>query len=282
MTALWRDVGRAVAKRHGIEAGFMNVDLAAYELIQNPARFDVIVAPNLFGDIIADICGVLVSSRGVTFSGNFDPEGRGVFQTNHGCAHDLAGRDVANPGGQILSLAMLLRENFGLDEAALLIEKALIGTWRAGWRTADIAEPGCQIVGTKVMAEKVVEQVLCSAENYASCMRPPLLLVDFQGDFLDRCGLQPAPEHSSFANRRAPAGLPRTANSRHPHLDHRSHRDKRPAAAALEKKQPLALRRRNRRTQTPAPLQPLENETVIHKSGFNGFAGGELDAALKK
>ena len=164
VTALWRDIGRAVAKHHGIEAGFMNIDLAAYELIQNPARFDVIVAPNLFGDIIADICGVLVSSRGVTFSGNFDPEGRGVFQTNHGCAHDLAGRDVANPGGQILSLAMLLRESFGLDEAALLIEKALIGTWRAGWRTADIAEPGCQIVGTKVMAEKVVEQVFRSAE----------------------------------------------------------------------------------------------------------------------
>jgi 3-isopropylmalate dehydrogenase len=164
VTALWRDIGSAVAKHHGIEAGFMNIDLAAYELIQNPARFDVIVAPNLFGDIIADICGVLVSSRGVTFSGNFDPEGRGVFQTNHGCAHDLAGRDVANPGGQILSLAMLLRESFGLDEAALLIEKALIETWRAGWRTADIAEPGCQIVGTKVMAEKVVEQVFRSAE----------------------------------------------------------------------------------------------------------------------
>jgi 3-isopropylmalate dehydrogenase len=164
VTALWRDIGSAVAKHHGIEVRFMNIDLAAYELIQNPARFDVIVAPNLFGDIIADVCGVLVSSRGVTFSGNFDPEGHGVFQTNHGCAHDLAGRDVANPGGQILSLAMLLRESFGLDEAARLIEKALFETWRAGWRTADIAEPGCQIVGTKAMAEKVVEQVFRSAE----------------------------------------------------------------------------------------------------------------------
>jgi 3-isopropylmalate dehydrogenase len=164
VTALWREVGHAVAKKHGLEAQFMNVDLAAYEVIQNPARFDVVVTPNLFGDIIADICGVLVSSRGVTFSGNFDPHGHGVYQTNHGCAHDLAGTDIANPAGQILSLAMLLRESFGLDEAATLIEQSLAATWRAGWRTADLAEPGCQILGTEAMAEKVAERVLRSVE----------------------------------------------------------------------------------------------------------------------
>ncbi len=164
ISALWRDIGQAAAKRHGLEAQFMNVDLAAYELIQNPARFDVLVAPNLFGDIIADICGVLVSSRGVTFSGNFDPQGHGVYQTNHGCAHDLAGADVANPGGQILSLAMLLRESFGLETAAARIETSLATVWRAGWRTADIAEPGCRILGTKAMAEKVAEHILRPAE----------------------------------------------------------------------------------------------------------------------
>jgi len=164
VTALWRDVGAATAKRHGIEARFMNIDLAVYELIQNPTRFDVIATPNLFGDIIVDICGVLVSSRGVTFSGNFDAHGRGVYQTNHGCAHDLAGADVANPGGQILSLAMLLRESFGLDDAANLIEKSLATVWKEGWRTADIVEPGCRLLGTKAMGEKVAEQVLRSAE----------------------------------------------------------------------------------------------------------------------
>jgi 3-isopropylmalate dehydrogenase len=58
---------------------------------------------------------------------------------------------------------MLLRESFGLDTAAALIEKSLAATWHAGWRTADIAEPGCRIVGTKVLAEKVAEQVLRSA-----------------------------------------------------------------------------------------------------------------------
>ena len=164
ITALWREVGGAVARRHGLAAVFMNVDLAAYELIQNPACFDVIATPNLFGDILADVTGVLVSSRGVTFSGNFDAHGHGVYQTNHGCAHDLAGTDSANPAGQILSLAMLLRESFGLDEAAALVEKSLAEAWRAGWRTADLAEPGCQILGTKAMAGKVAEQVLRSAE----------------------------------------------------------------------------------------------------------------------
>lgn len=160
MTALWRDVGTAVAAKYGVEARFMNIDFAAYELIQNPSRFDVIVAPNLFGDIIADICGVLVSTRGVTYSGNFDSHGHGVYQTNHGCAMDLAGTDVANPGGQILSLAMLLRESFGLDAAATLVEKSLAAVWRAGWRTLDIAEPGCQVIGTRAMAEKVEEQLM--------------------------------------------------------------------------------------------------------------------------
>ncbi len=164
VSALWRDVGGAVARRHRIEAAFMNVDLAAYELIQNPAHFDVIATPNLFGDILADIAGVLVSSRGVTFSGNFDAHGHGVYQTNHGCAHDLADTDTANPAGQILSLAMLLRESFGMDEAAALIEKSLAAAWRAGWRTADLAEPGCRILGTNAMADKVAEQVLRSAE----------------------------------------------------------------------------------------------------------------------
>jgi 3-isopropylmalate dehydrogenase len=165
VTALWRDVVGAVAKQDGLDARAINIDLAAYELIQNPARFDVIVAPNLFGDIIADLGGVLLSSRGVTFSGNFDPRGRAVYQTNHGCARDLAGTDTANPVGQLFSLTMMLRESFGLEEAAALIENSVARVWRAGWRTADLAEPGCQTVGTKAMTAKIIEQILRPAER---------------------------------------------------------------------------------------------------------------------
>jgi 3-isopropylmalate dehydrogenase len=164
ITALWREVSLATAEKHGVAAEFMNVDLAAYELIQHPAKFDVLVAPNLFGDILADISGVLLSSRGVTFSGNYDAAGNGVYQTNHGCAHDIAGTDTANPAGQMLSLAMLLRESFGLDEAAHLIEESLAEVWRQGWRTADLAEPGCRIVGTQAITDCVVQQMRLRAE----------------------------------------------------------------------------------------------------------------------
>jgi len=164
ISALWRAVSQAVALQHGVEAKFMNVDLAAYELIRHPSKFDVMLAPNLFGDILADISGALLGSRGVTFSGNYDGGGHGVYQTNHGCAHDLAGTDTANPAAQILSLAMLLRESFGLDEPATLVESALAAAWAKGWRTADIAEPGCHTVGTSAMAEQVAAEVLRLAE----------------------------------------------------------------------------------------------------------------------
>ena len=164
ITALWRELGAAAAKQHNVRCEAMNIDLAAYELIRNPGRFDVLVAPNLFGDVLADIAGLLCGGRGTTFSGNFDPLGRGVYQTNHGCAHDLAGTDTANPAGQILSLAMLLRESFGLESAACLIEEGLTAAWQKGWRTADIEEPSCRVIGTREMAERVVEEVLRLSE----------------------------------------------------------------------------------------------------------------------
>jgi 3-isopropylmalate dehydrogenase len=170
-TALWREVSVAEATRHGVEAIFVNVDLAAYEFIRNPGQFDVVLTPNLFGDILVDITGALLGSRGVTFSGNYDPAGHGVYQTNHGCAHDLAGADIANPAGQILSLAMMLRESFGLGEAATLIETALGAAWQDGWRTADVAEPDCRVVGTRVMAEQVAQHVLRLAEKPANEIR---------------------------------------------------------------------------------------------------------------
>jgi 3-isopropylmalate dehydrogenase len=165
ISALWREVSVSAAKKYRVEAMFMNIDLAAYEFIRNPSRFDVVFTPNLFGDILVDITGALLGSRGVTFSANFNQSGHGVYQTNHGCAHDLTGADAANPAGQILSLAMLLRESFGLTDAAALIEKAVAETWRQGSRTADIAEPGCNVMGTHAMSEQIAQQVLRLAEK---------------------------------------------------------------------------------------------------------------------
>jgi len=159
ITALWQEVAREVAHGSGVRLDFVNIDLAVYQLIQGPELFDVILTPNLFGDVLVDLTAVLQGSRGVTFSGNFNGHGHAVYQTNHGCALDLAGTDRANPAGQILSLAMMLRESFQLEPEARWIELATAKAWKAGWRTADIAEPGCQVLGTQAMADRIAEQV---------------------------------------------------------------------------------------------------------------------------
>jgi 3-isopropylmalate dehydrogenase len=162
-SALWREVSTSVAAAEGVEVVFLNIDFAAYELLNHPGHFDVIVAPNMFGDILADLGGLLMGARGNTFSGNFAPSRRAVYQTNHGAAQDLAGRDVANPVGQVLALAMLLHESFGMAREAGCIEGAVRDAWSAGWRTADLAEPGCRIVGTRQFGSLIVEGIMQQA-----------------------------------------------------------------------------------------------------------------------
>jgi 3-isopropylmalate dehydrogenase len=161
VTRLWRDVAGDIADRDGVDCFFLNVDHAAYRLVQHAGEFDVVVAPNLFGDVLADLGGVLLGSRALSYSGNLGPDGRAVYQTNHGSAFDLAGTDRANPVGQIFSLAMLLRESFGLKGEADLIENAVRLVWRLGWRSADLAEPRCRIVGTQELADRIAQAVTC-------------------------------------------------------------------------------------------------------------------------
>jgi 3-isopropylmalate dehydrogenase len=162
LSGLWRECAASAAAESGVQAKFLNVDHAAYEIVQSPRRFDVVLTPNLFGDVLVDLSAVISGSRGLGFSGDVFGEGA-VYQTNHGAAHDLAGADSANPVGQILSLAMLLRESFGLAEAAARIELAVRECWRRGWRTPDLAEPGCRLVGTREAGELTAEAVLTGA-----------------------------------------------------------------------------------------------------------------------
>jgi len=158
-SGLWRDIGQAEADRAGVRVSFVNVDLAAYRLIQEPRTFDVVAASNLFGDVLADLGGVLLGSRGLGFSGNFSGSGAAVYQTNHGGARDVAGQDRANPAAQILSLAMLLRESFGYFDLASRIETALEEVWESGIVTFDLAGGGRKVVGTAEMTARVAEAV---------------------------------------------------------------------------------------------------------------------------
>jgi 3-isopropylmalate dehydrogenase len=159
ISKLWRDCAEDIARATAIQCHILNVDLVAYLMVQHPEKFDVMVSPNLFGDILADLGGALLGSRALSFSGNFSAAGAAVYQTNHGAAYDLAGTNQANPAGQIYSLALLLRESFGLMREADIIESALAEVWRQGWRTADLVHDGNPI-GTKEMADRVAGEVL--------------------------------------------------------------------------------------------------------------------------
>jgi 3-isopropylmalate dehydrogenase len=154
---LWRSAGSAAAAAAGVEVSFVDVDLMAYELIRRPHDFDVIAASNLAGDVLSDLTALLVGSRGLSFSGNFSPRGHAAYQTNHGAAHDIAESDVANPVGQILSLAMLLRESLGLEREARAVEDGIRAVWAEGLRTADVAASGERAIGTREMASRIGE-----------------------------------------------------------------------------------------------------------------------------
>jgi 3-isopropylmalate dehydrogenase len=157
ISELWRECATSAARAAGIRCSFVNIDLAAYLLIQQAHELDVVVAPNLFGDVLADLGGVLLGSRALSFSGNFSAHREAVYQTNHGAAFDLAGSNRANPAGQIFALAMALRESFNLDLEAARIEQAVAEVWRAGWRTADMAGGRQRVVGCREMADLVCQ-----------------------------------------------------------------------------------------------------------------------------
>jgi 3-isopropylmalate dehydrogenase len=162
LAALWEECSRDVARGHGIACTALDVDLAAYRMVQEPETLDVVVAPNLFADILSDLGGAVAGSRALTYGGSFSPGGDAVYQTNHGSAHDLARTDRANPAGQVLALAMLLRESFGCEGEAARIERALGRVWSAGIRTQDLTEPGARVVGTRELGRCLTEAVLSS------------------------------------------------------------------------------------------------------------------------
>ncbi len=160
VTRIWREEVEAAAAEHSVACSVLDIDLAGYMLVQEPERFDVIAAPNCFGDILADLGGVIFGSRGFTYGASFSEGGRqAVYQTNHGCAHDLAGQNCANPCGQMLSMAMLLRESFGAVDAAERMVHAMRRVWAAGYSTVDAPLRPDRVLGTSEMGEKILKAI---------------------------------------------------------------------------------------------------------------------------
>lgn len=158
---LWRDTATRVLAEEfpDLEVEHLLVDAAAMHLLSRPADFDVMVTENMFGDILTDEASMLAGSMGLLPSASLGEGAGGLYEPIHGSAPDIAGRDVANPCGAILSVAMLLRHSLGRADAAAAIEAAVTECLEAGVRTRDIALPGGEAVGTRAFGEAVAARL---------------------------------------------------------------------------------------------------------------------------
>jgi len=158
-SGLWREVVLRVAKDYpDIELSHMYVDNAAMQLVRAPKQFDVIVTGNIFGDILSDEAAMLTGSIGMLPSASLGGK-VGMYEPVHGSAPDITGQDKANPLATILSVAMMLRHSFDQGAAADRIEKAVEEVLDGGYRTADIQETGCKLVGCQQMGRLVRDQI---------------------------------------------------------------------------------------------------------------------------
>ena len=158
---LWRETVSALqaAEYADVVLEHMYVDNAAMQLVRAPARFDVILTENMFGDILSDEAAQITGSIGMLPSASLGPGGRGLYEPIHGSAPDIAGRGIANPLATILSAALMLRHSFGLETEAAAVERAVGIVLARGLRTADLARDGEKTVSTVEMGMAVADAV---------------------------------------------------------------------------------------------------------------------------
>lgn len=138
---LWREVVHQVAKDYpDVTVTDLLVDNAAMQLVKNPAQFDVVLANNMFGDILSDEAAQITGSIGILPSSSRGDGTFGLYEPIHGSAPDIAGKNLANPIATILSVAMMLRDSFSLEQEAKAVENAVDSVLNAGLRTADLAK----------------------------------------------------------------------------------------------------------------------------------------------
>jgi len=157
----WREVVTEIAKEFpGVELEHIYVDNAAMQLVKNPHQFDVLLCGNMFGDILSDECAMLTGSLGLLPSASINQSRFGLYEPAGGSAPDIAGKGLANPLAQILSLAMLFRYSLDDPKTAGTIEKAAEEALAAGVYTKDIALDQSKFVDTKTMGDAVIQGIL--------------------------------------------------------------------------------------------------------------------------
>ena len=157
---MWKMVMHRLADEYtDVELTDMLVDNCAMQIIKNPAQFDVIVTENMFGDILSDEASMITGSIGMIPSSSLGDSTVGLYEPIHGSAPDIAGLDIANPIGTILSAAMMLRYSFDLSHEADAIENAVFRTLDDGFRCADIYDDGCTKVSCSQMGSLICEKL---------------------------------------------------------------------------------------------------------------------------
>ncbi|MGN0169660.1 MAG: 3-isopropylmalate dehydrogenase [Lachnospiraceae bacterium] len=157
---LWKKVMHRLAEEYpDVELSDMLVDNCAMQIVKDPSQFDVVVTENMFGDILSDEASMITGSIGMIPSSSLGATTCGLYEPIHGSAPDIAGQDVANPVGTILSAAMMLRFSFDMTKEADAIEKAVSDYLDAGYRTADIMSEGKTLVGCRKCGELVLENL---------------------------------------------------------------------------------------------------------------------------
>jgi 3-isopropylmalate dehydrogenase len=166
---LWRETVQEIAKQYPeVETEHMFIDNAAMQLIKDPKRFDVVLTANLFGDILTDEASQIAGSMGMLASASVG-DGTGFFEPIHGSAHDIAGKDLANPLASILSAALMLEISFGLNEEAKVIIDAVDQVLKEGFRTSDIADDTInpyKVLGTTEMGKLVLKFIAQTTNTY--------------------------------------------------------------------------------------------------------------------
>ena len=163
---LWREVVTRVAQGYpDVSLSHTYVDSAAMAIVLHPTDFDVMLMENMFGDILSDQAGGVVGSLGLLASASLGGQ-VGLYEPVHGSAPDIAGKNVANPLGAILSAAMLVRHSFHLEAEAKCIEAAVSDTLNAGYRTRDLAKAGQPTLSTTEMGRRVLESAAALAESF--------------------------------------------------------------------------------------------------------------------
>jgi 3-isopropylmalate dehydrogenase len=164
VSQLWVQVVEEVAREFpDVKLHHQLVDSMAMLLLKEPAKYDVVVTENLFGDILSDEAAMITGSLGMLPSASLGEGGIGLYEPVHGSAPDIAGRDVANPLAAILSAAMLLEHSLDAPEAAACVRRAVAAVLSEGHRTADLALPGEKAVGCRAMGDLVVAKVEAGA-----------------------------------------------------------------------------------------------------------------------